>query len=1618
MLETNVCPVTLVEVLRAKASAQPQRVVYTFLLDGETHEVHLTYAELDRQARAIGSLLARTIAPGEPVLLLYPPGLEYITAFFGCLYAGVIAVPAYPPRLNRNLLRLEAIVSDTQARAAMTTEAMLTKMSPLLAQTNSLTCLRWLTHESLSEEMSQKWQPPALDSDSPAFLQYTSGSTSKPKGVLLTHRNLLHNEQMMQRAFGQCERSIIVGWLPLYHDMGLIGNVIQPLFVGARCILMSPLAFLQRPLRWLQAISRYRGTTSGGPNFAYEFCLRRITAEQREQLDLSSWTIAFNGAEPVRAETLEKFATTFAPQGFRREAFRPCYGLAEATLLVSVNSETGPPMVKRVDARALEANQVREAAAGHAPVRVIVGCGEALQEQEIVIVDPEDLTRCAEDRVGEVWISGPSVAKGYWHHPEETRRIFQAQLSANDERTYLRTGDLGFLQEGQLFITGRLKDLIIIRGRNHHPQDIEFTVEKCHPALRPGCGAAFSVDVTGEEQLIVVQEIERGQISELNSVMEAIRTAVADEHEVQLHAIVLLKSGSVPKTSSGKIQRHACRTAFLDHKLQSLATWSAQAPVDSEDMIDTTTPAAHNVDTITDWLHAQLAARLGIEPQQIDINEPITRYGLDSLTAVDLMHSIETHLGVALPFTTFLQSTSVAQLAAETLRHANVLDSELRPSGDASPQSNSLQALSRGQQALWFLYQIAPASTAYNLVSAARVLANVDGPSLRRALQALAVRHPSLRTTFSAIDGAPTQQTHDHVQIAFHEQDVAAWSEESIRDHMLAEVHRPFVLEAGPLLRIDLLRRSPEESFLLLMGHHIVLDFWSLEVFMHELGVLYAAERNGEAARLPVLAWQFADYVRWQEQMLASADGERHWAYWQKQLSGDLPTANLPADRPRPPIQTYRGAAEYFHLDAELTQRLKLLGQKQGATLFMTLLAAFDVLLHRYTGQTDLIIGSPTSGRSRAATSGLVGYLVNAIALRVDLSGDPAFVDLLKKVRQVVLEAFEHQDYPFALLVERLQLVREPSRSPLFQVMLAMQTAHPYSEKGLTSLALGQAGAELNLGGLRLQSMELDQQIAQFDLTLMLAEVEGGLTASLQYNTDLFEATTIRRLVGHFEILLEGITTNPAARLSVLPLLSESEARQVLEEWNETAVEYPKQWLQQRFETQAGLTPEAIALVAEEQAVSYGELNERANQLAHYLGEQGVGVETLVAVCLERSIEMVVSLLGILKAGAAYVPLDPAYPLERLAFMLSDSAASLLLTQQQLVAQLPAPEERTVCIDSEWGEIARHSRANPEPQGTTANLAYVIYTSGSTGQPKGVAIAHQSASAFLHWAGEVFSPSQLAGVLASTSICFDLSIFELFVPLSQGGTVLLSENVLALPALAAAQQVTLINTVPSAMAELVRLGGLPASVRTINLAGEALQNSLAQEVYQQPTVAQVFNLYGPSEDTTYSTYTLVKKGAAAVVSIGRPVANTQVYVLDVQQQPVPQGIAGELYLGGEGLARGYLQRPELTAEKFVPNPFGEEPGTRLYRTGDLVRYLAAGELDYLGRADQQVKLRGFRIELEEIQAVLNQHAGVRESLLLVREDHGGDKRLVAYVVRAGAEASVEQWRRSFKGALA
>ncbi len=1590
-------PQTFVELLRSKSLRHPDKVAYTFLVDGEREEQKLTYGELDHQARAIAARLQELELAGQRVLLLYAPGLDYIAAFLGCLYAGAIAVPAYPPRNNQSLLRLQLIQADAQAAAILSTSLIKARAQQLFDQEPALKILSWITTDTLESRVAATWTLPEIDGRSLAFLQYTSGSTALPKGVMISHGNLLHNEQCIRELFQQTEDSIIVGWLPFYHDMGLIGNVLQPLYVGAACVLMSPVAFLQRPFRWLQAISNYHGTTSGGPNFAYELCRSRVTAEQRAQLDLSSWRVAFNGAEPIRSETLDRFAATFTECGFSHESFYPCYGLAESTLVVSGKTRSGAPPVKSFLTGALESNRALECDTQPADSRSLVSCGASLRN-DLIIVDPQTLTEGSTGQVGEIWVRGESVAQGYWRRREETEHTFHAYLSDTGAGPFLRTGDLGFLHEGELFITGRAKDLIIIRGQNHYPQDIELTVERCHTALRPGCGAAFSVESEGEERLVVVQEFDPRSKADAHEVISRIRQVISDEHELHAHAVVLIKRGTIPKTTSGKIQRHACRAGFLNGTLDTLAEWRSSAG-SSVDEYTTTDLDLSDAQAIETWLRAEVAKKLGLDPESLDVTQPVTGFGLDSLMAIELSYAVEQRLGIALPMTSFMQEQSLVQLslqAAELL--AETIGRE--PVCTVSPETNE-RTLSRGQQALWFLHRLAPESSAYNIAAAVRINSALDAVKLRHAFQILFDRHDSLRTIFPEINGQPMRRVHERAEVPFVEQDAADWDERVLTERLTEEAHAPFDLQNALPLRVVLFKQATDEHILSVTLHHIVADFWSLAVLMQELGEAYASEESD--LRLPEASYD--DFVRRQEQLLRGGEGERLWSYWQQQLSGELPVLNLPTRQPRPPVQTFRGTAHPFTIETELLKRLKALGHDHGATLFMTLLAAFQTLLHRYTGQTDIIIGSPTAGRGSADLSGVVGYFINPVALRQKLCGDWSFSQLLTRARETVIAAFAHQEFPFVQLAERLQPQRDPSRSPIFQVMLVLQKSQLLREEGLTAFALGEAGAQMQLGALQLESVPLEQRIAQFDLTLMLAEVEGELRATLEYNNDLFEADTIRRLAANFQTLLAGLVAEPQRPISEVPVLSAAEQHELLIEFNRTkTVSLPDRYcLHELFEAQVRQTPEAVALAFRERSLTYAELNRRANQLARHLRTNGVGAESLVGILCERTPEMFIGLLGVLKAGGAYVPLDAGYPTERLRLMLADANVRIVLTQRHLLSVFEAViteaghDAVAICLDEDWP----HDGADLEHDVDERNLAYVIYTSGSTGLPKGVAITHASAGVMVRWALEEFTRDELACVLASTSINFDLSIFEMFVPLSTGGKVVLAGNALELAELGK-HDVTLVNTVPSAMAELVRVNGVPASVRVVNLAGEPLTRHLVQQIYRQfPHVKRVLNLYGPSEDTTYSTVAVIERDDAREPSIGRPIANTQVYLLNEQLQPAPLGVTGELCLGGAGLARGYLNRPAATAERFIPDPFSDRAGARMYRTGDFARYLGNGEIEFLGRVDHQVKIRGFRIEPGEIAAALDQYEDVRESVVVVRESDNGEKRLVAYVAGTG-----------------
>jgi acyl-CoA synthetase (AMP-forming)/AMP-acid ligase II/acyl carrier protein len=662
---------SFVALLRRRAREDPERAAYTFLADGDVERGTLTYGEVDRRARAIAATLQSLGLAGERALLLFPPGLDYVEAFFGCLYAGVIAVPAYPPRRNRSLERIRAITADARAAVVLSTRMAGLAVERLADQMPGLHGVRCLFSDQFPEQAAEAWHEPAPSGESLAFLQYTSGSTAMPRGVMLTHDNLLHNCYWVERRFEHTPESIGVIWLPPYHDMGLVGGLLQPLYVGLHCYLMSPVSVFSSPFAWLQAISRYRATTSGGPNFAYDLCVRRITREQRAMLDLSCWQVAFCGAEPVRAETLERFSEMFAPCGFRREVLYPCYGLAEATVMVSGGKKNTPFRCLSVRKAPLEANHVVPCSSTEPGNVALVGCGHTFDDQRIITVHPERRTRCAPGQVGEIWVAGPSIARGYWDKPEDSRQALEARLADTGEGPYLRTGDLGFLDEGELFITGRLKDLIILCGRNLYPQDLERTAERSHPDLQPGCGAAFSIEEDGQERLVIACEAMPRRHPEVDQVAEAVRQAVIEEHEADLYAFVLLKPSGIPRTSSGKIQRHVCRSAFVSGTLEMVGQWRA-AGAPSADGLTRTAVLALPAHERRKWLEAyvrkHLARMVRLDPAAVDLHQSVTTLGLDSLRIVELKNALEGCLGITVSVSSFLQGASIAQLVSDVLQ--------------------------------------------------------------------------------------------------------------------------------------------------------------------------------------------------------------------------------------------------------------------------------------------------------------------------------------------------------------------------------------------------------------------------------------------------------------------------------------------------------------------------------------------------------------------------------------------------------------------------------------------------------------------------------------------------------------------------------------------------------------------------------------------------------------------------------------------------------------------------------------------------------------------------------------------------------------------------------------
>jgi amino acid adenylation domain-containing protein len=911
--------------------------------------------------------------------------------------------------------------------------------------------------------------------------------------------------------------------------------------------------------------------------------------------------------------------------------------------------------------------------------------------------------------------------------------------------------------------------------------------------------------------------------------------------------------------------------------------------------------------------------------------------------------------------------------------------------------------LSFAQERLWFLTELDPEDPSYNVPVALRLSGDLDVVALEKSFDGIVERHETLRTTFAAVDGEPFQFVSSTATTILKSIDLPLLTEAEIETEsrrLTREfIEQPFDLARDRPLRAWLIRFAPDDHLLLIAMHHIVSDAWSVNIFLQELSTLYKGFTTQSDSSLPELPIQYRDFAEWQRNWLQGESLDQQLTYWVSQLAGAA-KLTLPADHARPTVRSYRGAHHSFTLSTDLTRKINELSKAEGVTIFMTLLAAFKVLLFRYTGEMDIVVGSPIAGRNRVETEKLIGFFVNSLALRTDLSGNPTFRQLVARVREVGLGAFAHQDLPFEKLVEELNPVRDTSQTPIFQVMFGVQNA-PRSAVDLHNLAV--------------KRVRVDSQTAKFDLTLLMTESANGLSGQLEYSADLFEAATIELLQQHFENLLTSIIANPDARIAALPLLGAREQQQVLIDWNTTETAYPRaQCIHHLFEEQALRRPNDVAVIFNDRKMTYGELNGRANQLAHYLRKQGVGPDVIVGLAVDRSFEMIVGLLGILKAGGAYLPIDGSYPHERLLFMTKQAGVKIILSQKHLIAGLPSSPARLIALDDDNRQITSEAEQNLQAVSEPENLAYVMYTSGSTGQPKGVSITHRNVVRLVKetnyarfGADEVF--------LQFAPVTFDAATFEIWGALLNGARLVVTtpgiESLESLGQTIQRHGVTTLWLTAGLFHQMVdtELNSL-SGVRQLLAGGDVLSLPHVEKVAKTLTHCRLVNGYGPTENTTFTCCeTLNTANLGRSVSIGRPVSNTQVYVLSRELEPVPVGVAGELFAGGDGLARGYLNDPAATAERFVPNPFAVEPGERLYRTGDQVRHRRDGSIEFLGRLDQQVKIRGYRIELGDIEFALLQHAEVKECVVTTQTSRTGERRLAAFVVpHAGQTPSREQ----------
>jgi amino acid adenylation domain-containing protein len=1515
----------------------------------------LTYRELDERANRLAHRLrVLGVGPDTLVGVCLDRSLDLPVALYGVLKAGGAYVPIDPGYPED---RIAYMLGDARAPVLLT-DARLASRLPH----GGATVIAVDADEALAASSAARPADVAIGPENLAYVIYTSGSTGRPKGVMIPHRAIVNHNRWFLRAYPFGPDRAVLQKTPVSFDAS-VWEFWVPLMAGARLVMARPGGH-REPAYLVEAV-----IANGVTDLQLVPSMLEVLVEEPSLSRCVGLTRMFAGGEALSRALVDRFKARRAADVIN------LYGPTECTVEAT--------------------SWIAEAAASGAMEPI----GRPVDNVRLHVLDPggEPLPIGV---AGELHIAGACVGRGYFGRPDLTAERFVPDPWAGDPAARMyKTGDLCRLRaDGVLEYVGRVDHQIKLRGFRIELGEIE-AVLSAEPAVREAV-VLLREDAPGDPRLVayVVARGERPSASQLKAAL----AAKLPEHMVP-SAFVLLDA--LPLTPGGKVDRRALPAPDA----------AALAPRDH-------VPPRSPVEQAIAGIFGEV---LKLPQEQIGALDAFFDLGGHSLLAAQAVTRVRAAFGVDLAIRELFEAPTVAGLAA---RVEAALAGGSRPAVPPIvpvPRTGPLP-LSFGQERLWFLSQLDPESPAYVISLALRLTGNLDVAALERALGELVRRHEVLRTTFASVDGKPVQVIHPPAPLPLPKESLAHLAREerdkAVRAEAEAEARRPFDLTAGPVIRAKLLELDGEDHVLLFTLHHAVSDGWTAGIINRELTALYGAFSRGEPSPLPELAVQYADYAAWQRSWLSGAVLDEQLAYWKKHLEGAPFVLELPTDRPRPPVQSFRGAQRMFRLSRELTAAVKELARREGATLYMTLLAAYDLLLHRHSGQSDILVGTPLAGRTRGETESLVGFFLNTQVVRARLAPEMTFKELLAQVKETALGAYAHQDMPFERLVQELAPEPDPSRSPLFQVIFNLQNT---PREGL------------RLSGLKLQSAVAENATVKVDLTLIMGETPDGLVGRLEYSTDLFDASTIERFAKQLETLLAAVAKEPQKRLRELSALPEEERKRLLVAWNDTAVTYEDDpCFHELFEAQVDADPGALALVAKDARLTYGELEQRANRLAHHLRARGVGPDSVVGLCCARTADLVVGLLGILKAGGAYVPLDPAYPARRLVQILADAGATVAVTQAALAGKLregeaalhPGEPARLalVQLDADAAAIAAESDARPEIELTPANLAYVLFTSGSTGAPKGVAIEHRQLVNYVRGVGARMALPTGATYAHVSTFSADLGNTVLFPPLATGGCLhLVPEELTTDPdgigAYFAREGIDCLKIVPSHLSALLS-GASPERViprKLLVLGGEASTWELIERIERLAPDCRIMNHYGPTETTVGVLTYPIERGKrvpnTAIVPLGRPLPNSRIYVLDASMEPTPTGVPGEVYIGGAGVARGYLNQPELTKERFVRDPWSTSPGARLYKTGDRARYLPDGTLLFLGRIDFQVKIRGFRIELGEIEAALSTCPGLKEAVVLVEEETPGDKRLVGYVVPsdpnpdlAGIRALLEQ----------